>query len=117
MDIAKQLQYIKKANNLTQQKMAELTGITQSTMSDWLNGKASPTITNLINLANNLNITLDYLVGRENEDGTIYIMGNQLSQSENELIDKLRQLDDTRKEIAYRYVDFLLNEQQKNNNL
>ena len=108
MDIAKQLQYIKKTNNLTQQKMAELTGITQSTMSDWLNGKASPTITNLINLANNLNISLDYLIGRENEDGTIFVMGNELSKSENKLLDMVRQLHDDDKDTIYKLVESIL---------
>ena len=108
MDIAKQLQYIKKTNNLTQQKMAELTGITQSTMSDWLNGKANPTITNLINLANNLNVSLDYLIGRENEDGTIFIMGNKLSKSENKLLDMVRQLHDDDKDTIYKLIESII---------
>lgn len=107
MDIAKQLRHIKQTNNLTQQKMAELTGITQSTMSDWLNGKASPTITNLMNLANNLNITLDYLVGRESEDGTIYIMGNELSKDEEHLLDITRQLPPKEKDMVYRLAETL----------
>lgn len=109
MEISKQLSYIKKTYNLTQSDMAKLAGISQSTMSDWLNGKVNPTITNLISIANNLNITLDYLVGRENEDGTIVLMGNNLSKDEEKLIDKLRTFDDIDKNIIYNLAETIYN--------
>lgn len=108
---------IRKEKGILQKEIAEKLNKTTSCISSWETGITEPNIEDMIELANIFGCTVDYLLGRENEDGTIYIMGNQLSQSENELIDKLRQLDDTRKEIAYRYVDFLLNEQQKNYNL
>lgn len=107
------LKELRKTHNYTQKEIADILKISKTGYASWEQGLSEPNTAYLSKLANLFGCTVDYLIDRENEDGIVYIMGNQLSQNENELIDKLRQLDDTRKEIAYRYIEFLLSEQKQ----
>lgn len=106
------LQELRKEKGLYQKEIAKQLHRTVGCISNWELGISEPNIEDLIELSNYFNCSIDYLVGREAEDGTIYIMGNKLTESENKLIDKIRQLEPTTKEIAYRYIDFLYEEQK-----
>lgn len=81
-------------------------------ISDWERGKREPSIDDLIRLADFFGCTVDYLIGREAEDGVVIVSGNELSKDESALIDKLRRLDPLNKELAYQYVDFLTERQK-----
>lgn len=61
----KRLREVRKSKKLTQQEIAELLGVKQNTYSDWENGKTEPSFENLIKLADLLEVTLDWLFGRE----------------------------------------------------
>ena len=52
-------------NNLTQTKLAELTGIKQQNISRWEAGKNLPNIEECVKLADFFGISLDEFVGRE----------------------------------------------------
>lgn len=81
-------------------------------MSKWELGAIEPNITDLQKLADFFGCTVDYLIGREEEDGVVIVSGNELSKDESALIDKLRRLDPLNKELAYQYVDFLTERQK-----
>lgn len=81
-------------------------------ISDWERGKREPSIDDLIRLADFFGCTVDYLIGREAEDGVVIVSGNELSKDESALIDKLRRLDPLNKELVYQYVDFLTERQK-----
>lgn len=51
--------------NLKQADLCRMTGISTSLMSNYITGKASPSLDNAETIAKALGITLDYLVGRE----------------------------------------------------
>lgn len=59
------LKELRKRNNLTQKELAEQIGIKQNSYSDWETGKNEPSFENLIKLANLLEVSLDWLFGRE----------------------------------------------------
>ena len=101
------LKELRKNHNLTQKQVAEILQISKTGYASWEQGLSEPNVVYLNKLANLFGCTVDYLIDRESEEGIVYIMGNKLSKSEEELIDKLRQLDDTRKEVAYRYIELL----------
>lgn len=59
------LKELRKNKGLKQQEIAELLGVKRNTYSDWENGKTEPSFENLIKLADLLEVTLDWLFGRE----------------------------------------------------
>lgn len=97
---------------LTQAELGEKINSTQRQISKWELGAIEPNIADLQKLADFFGCTVDYLIGREAEDGVVIVSGNELSKDESMLIDKLRRLDPLNKELAYQYVDFL-SERQK----
>lgn len=51
-------------HNITAYQIAKNTGISQGTMNEYKNGKKMPTIQNLIKIADYLDCSVDYLLGR-----------------------------------------------------
>ena len=54
------LKYLRTKNEMTQQQLANLLGVSKSTISGYENGACQPTIDKLIRLGNIFNIPLDY---------------------------------------------------------
>lgn len=66
MDIfCKRLIEQRKMNNLTQREVAQKLGIAQPSYIRYENGKAEPTIENLIKLADLFDVSIDFLCGRK----------------------------------------------------
>lgn len=53
--------------NLNAKKISEMTGISSGNISDWKNGRSFPSASKLNILANCLNCSVDYLLGRTND--------------------------------------------------
>lgn len=106
------LRELRKEKGVYQKEIADLLNKSITCICDWERGRTEPDIEDLKILANYFGCTVDYIIGNENEQGIVYVMGNKLSKSEEKLIDKLRQLEPIKKEIAYRYIDFLFEEQK-----
>lgn len=66
----KELRVIEKKS---QTEMAKKLGLTQGTYSNYENGTTDPTIEKLIEIADKLNISIDYLVGRDYGNDLGYI--------------------------------------------
>lgn len=62
---SKRLKKLRKNKGLKQQELAEILGIKRNTYSDWENGKTEPSFENLLKLADLLEVSLDWLFGRE----------------------------------------------------
>lgn len=102
---------LRKTAGLTQENAAKKLNISRQVFANYENEINQPSLEMLCEIANLFNCSIDYLVGREDEDGAIMIYGNQLSKDENQLIDKLRALPDIKKKIVYKYIDFLSDEE------
>lgn len=64
MDFGKRLAEVLTSKNITPYKISKLTGITQSTISDLLNGKIkTTTLDSLTKISSALNITVSELIG------------------------------------------------------
>ena len=59
---AQNLKMLRKSQKLSQQQIAEKTGIARSMISDYENGKKEPTLSALDKLAKYFNLTLEELV-------------------------------------------------------
>lgn len=108
----KRIKELRTEKKLTQAELGKKINSTQRQVSKWELGAIEPNISDLQKLADFFGCTVDYLIGREAEDGVVIVSGNELSKDESALIDKLRRLDPLNKELAYQYVDFL-SERQK----
>lgn len=54
----------RKLNNLTQRQIAKILNISQPSYIRYENGGAEPTLENLVKLADLFDVSIDYLVGR-----------------------------------------------------
>lgn len=63
--IAERIKELMKEQNLNQVKLAEKIGVKQNTISAWLLKKKEPCITSLWLLADYFDVSIDYLIGRE----------------------------------------------------
>lgn len=71
INIGKSLKYQREKNGLTQVELAKKTGTKQSSIARWENNQNLPNINDCILLAKFYGISIDYLIGYENEDGTL----------------------------------------------
>lgn len=61
----KTLLELRKLNNLTQKQVANKLGISQPSYIRYENGKAEPSLENLVKLADLFDVSIDYLCGRK----------------------------------------------------
>jgi bacteriophage CI repressor helix-turn-helix domain len=59
------LREVRKSKKITQIELANMLGISQKSYSHWENNKTFPSFENLIKLADLLEVSLDWLFGRE----------------------------------------------------
>lgn len=90
------LKTLRKQRKITQQQMAERLSITQQAYATYENGTAQPPIDNLKKLADYFDVSIDYLLGRENKS-------TDLSQDERQLLTYFKQCDviDQARILAY----------------
>ena len=62
MELGKRITELRKANNLTQEGMAERCSVTRQTISNWENGKSYPDLEMLVSISDSFDISLDTLV-------------------------------------------------------
>ncbi len=90
---------------LTQQYIASKMSTTQQTISRWLNGQNEPDLTNLYKLAEILDCTIDYLLGREDDFGIVKSGAElQLKEDEAKLLSEYRLLDEINKIKAQTFI-------------
>lgn len=56
-----------KEKNITQKVLSEAVGVSQGNISDWKSGRSSPTIDALIKSAQYFNVSVDYLLGNNEQ--------------------------------------------------
>ncbi len=66
MSFGKNLQTIRKKNQLSQEGLAEMLGVSRQAVSKWELGEGYPAVDKLLILSRKLNISLDSLLGGEN---------------------------------------------------
>lgn len=85
----------RKQEGLTQKKIAEIINVSQQSYSDYENEKTNPDLTTLVKIADVLKVSIDYLIGREDDMGNIVILSNnafELSPMEQRLLLDFRKL-------------------------
>lgn len=68
MEINERIRMLMEGRHLTQKELANLSGITEASMSKYLSGERTPRIDVIVNLANALGVTTDELIGNDIEN-------------------------------------------------
>ena len=68
MEIKERIKMLMDERHLTQKELANLSGITEASMSKYLSGERTPRVDVIVNLANALHVTTDELIGHDIED-------------------------------------------------
>ncbi len=103
------LRQIMDENNISQKQLSERTGIPASSIASWYGKQSSsPSIEAVCKIADVLNVTVDYLVGRESEDGRIIIEEREnLNVQERELVTEFRKLSVKKQSKVLGYISAL----------
>lgn len=97
------LKQLRKNEHLTQQKMADLCGITLRSYQNYENGLREMSYSSLIKLADFFNCSTDYLLGRR----------TSLSEIKQQLINIISNLDDDLCSLAEAYIEGLKTTQKQ----
>lgn len=62
MELSEKLLNLRKANDLTQEQLAEKIGISRQSVSKWESGQAVPELDKIVALCELFNVTTDYLL-------------------------------------------------------
>lgn len=91
------LQELRIQAGLTQRELAEKIGVKNYTVANWEQNRTEPSIKDLVDLADFFEVSIDYLIGRENDLGEIIISKN-LTDSQIKLLSLFNSLNEERKE-------------------
>lgn len=86
MDLNEKIQIIRKNKGLSQEKLAEKLGISRQAVAKWENRESVPDISNLIQISDFFNISIDRLL---KDDNCMNIINNSFDYNSSELIEFL----------------------------
>ena len=99
----KRLKELRKQRNLTQKDLAKILGVYPQSVGYYENNINKPDPDMLIKIADYFQVSVDYLLGREDDLGNISISGSpalELTADERELVDTFRAIPDNTKGVA-----------------
>ena len=71
MNFSEKLQILRKNRGFTQETLADQLGVSRQAIAKWESGQVYPDISNLIQISNQMNVSIDYLV--KDQDCTVHI--------------------------------------------
>lgn len=94
MSFSKSLKELLKAHNISQNRLANAIGFSQRAVSKWVNEQAEPTETAIVACAKFFNISIDEMLGAQDE-ATLFDLSDfaLFSEREKELIELYRTSD------------------------
>ncbi len=112
MNFSQRLRELRQANDTSQKKLAELIECSQSIICDYENEKSEPSLLMLAKLSKCFKVSIDYLVGNSSDDNLI-VVNNNLSETENYLVQQLRLMNSEKKQELISYANYLANKDNK----
>ena len=117
METGERLKNLRLEAGYTQSALAKQLDIGQSTIVGYEKLEREPTLTNLIRYANFFKVTIDFLVGLEDDFGvrTAAPMGDTYTAEERKIITNLRKLPQGMRDILRTTIDAMVADIEKNN--
>lgn len=98
-----ELKKIRVANKCTQQKLADKLNVSRSTVAMWEKGDSEPNTDTLTAISEFFNVSVDYLLGKEEKTPTI---DEQMNDIEFALYGEVKDLTDEQKQEILDFVKF-----------
>lgn len=96
-------------NNMSVNALSKAVGIPQTTMSNWINRGSKPSIDDVVKICDYFSVSLDYLLGRENEESIIVVNEDKrYTADEKNLIEMYRKLSSKKKDAVIDFIKFQL---------
>lgn len=102
------LRELRESRNENQQKLAVLLNVSQTMISRYELGQATPDVSMLITLSRHYNVSIDYLL--ENTDVKSPFISSDLTEAETEMLSMFRRLSKVQQAKAEAYIQGLLQE-------
>lgn len=99
--MVKNLKKLRTEKGISQQKLAEALGVSQQAINKYENQNCEPDIDMLIAMADYFGTTVDYLIGKVDEDGS----SDHLNKREWDIINWYRGFDDARQNAFFTFID------------
>ena len=106
--VARFIELMKLNNKKTYKQVSKETGIPESTISHWVNDGKSPSLYNLIQLANFFDTTIDYLVGRDPLFDSNNIAHHDFSHDELNIVYSYKRCNKLQQAAIKGYIDATL---------
>ncbi len=104
------IRVVREKRNITQIRLSIEIGVSQETISAYENGKAEPKLEKLIKIANFLNTTTDYLLGRTNDDTPLSNVVNDIADKQlEELLNNYARLNNLQRKDLIWYSGIIEN--------
>ena len=100
------LKELRKQNKMTQAGLAEIMNVSQATITYWEQGKREPSCEDLKKLADVFNVSLDYLLNRNND-----VHYSSLSKEQEKLLSDFKSLSKGNKQIILNMIAAFLTQQ------
>lgn len=110
---SKNLKYLREKRNLSQNKLAELSNINQTSITRWEKDEVSPSLDNVYDIAQALHVSVADLAGR---DLTLEDYENEIT-IEDKTLELYDQVKDKMSEDTRETIDFLLQKEINKNEL
>ena len=107
MDLSEKILKLRKANNLSQEQLAERLGVSRQSISKWESGQSAPDIDRLSLLGDIFNVTLDYLI-KPSEIDELSIRTEMLEKQQEEIIRKAMKAQDIKFHILSSVAVYLI---------
>ncbi|MDE5889296.1 MAG: helix-turn-helix transcriptional regulator [Bacilli bacterium] len=101
---------LREKRNVTQVRLGTELEVSQETISAYENGKAEPRLDKLIKIANFLNTSTDYLLGRIDDESSLVDLSNNVVDNQlNELINNYARLNNLQRKDLIWYSGIIEN--------
>lgn len=98
---------LREEKGLSQRALAKLIGASPKAVNFWESGKVEPSAKFICALADAFEVTCDYLLGREDDFGTVNVM-RELKESEKHCLELYGKLDRRQTEEAQNFMNYLI---------
>ena len=101
--IGKRLKEVRKSKKLTQAELAQMVGVSVSTVKKWEQDQVDPNTAALISIAVALNVSIDYLFGNTPETDLVVVANNDIKR----IIEVVEGLPQSHREALFKYAELL----------
>ena len=102
---------LRREMDCTQNKLADILGVTQDSISLWENDKRIPDTQYIVAMAKFFDVTTDYLLGLTDEYSSVYFRTKNnpsaFTPEENALLKRYRAMSDKEKALLVQYIELL----------